>query len=201
MSETDTVVVTASPPAKDAPKESPPREAQAREPLSQESPGTHITKGMDDRTQVEHTADRIRDELLLTLEELDRRRARAMDVRYQLSSHRDMLKMAGGAALMLVGVGVGVSIWRARHRQELLAKKRRKAMERVWTHPERVAASAESRPLSVELGRKLVLIFGSALASSIAKSSMQALVPQRAVPTDEKPRAVRRMEEQQATAH
>lgn len=201
MSETHTVVVTASPPDKDAPKEAAPRQAAPKVDLAKESPGTHITKGMDDRTQVEHTADRIRDELLLTLEELDRRRARAMDVRYQLASHRDMLMMAGGAALMLVGVGVGVSIWRARHRQELLAKKRRKAMERVWTHPERVAASAESRPLSVELGRKLVLIFGSALATSIAKSSMQTLVPQRAVPRDEKPRAVRRMEEQQATAH
>jgi hypothetical protein len=224
MSDKDTVVVTAFPPGPDAPKQAPLQEAMDRATLarraspmdapsketpskeasSDESPGTHITKGMDDRTQVEHTADRIRDELLLTLEELDRRRARAMDMRYQISSHRDMLMMAGGAALMLIGVGVGVSIWRARHRQELLAKKRRKALERVWTHPERVAATAESRPLSVELGRKLVLIFGSALASSIAKSSMQTLVPQRRVADDDesgKPRAVRRMEEQQATAH
>jgi hypothetical protein len=48
-----------------------------------------------------------------------------------------------------------------------------------------------------------VLIFGSALASSIAKSSMQTLVPQRRVADDAsgKPRAVRRMEEQQASAH
>lgn len=202
MSETHTVVVTASPPSKDAPKEAVPKEAAPKVDLAKESPGTHITEGMDDRTQVEHTADRIRDELLLTLEELDRRRARAMDVRYQLSSHRDMLMMAGGAALMLAGVGVGVSIWRARHRQELLAKKRRKAMERAWTHPERVAASAESRPLSVELGRKLVIIFSSAMAMAIAKNAMQTLVPQRvAVPRDEKPRAVRRMEVQRATAH
>jgi hypothetical protein len=224
MSDKDSVVVTASPPGQDAPKQAPlqeamdratlarraspmdapSKEAPSKEASSDESPGTHITKGMDDRTQVEHTADRIRDELLLTLEELDRRRARAMDMRYQISSHRDMLMMAGGAALMLVGVGVGVSIWRARHRQELLAKKRRKALERVWTHPERVAATAESRPLAVELGRKLVLIFGSALASSIAKSSMQTLVPQRRVADEDasgKPRAVRRMEEQQATAH
>lgn len=196
MSEHDTVEVVAAP-GKVAPKESPPRED-----LAAESPETHVTKGMDDRTQVEHTADRIRDELLLTLEELDRRRARALDVRYQLTSHRDLLLLAGGAVLMLTGVGVGVAIWRARHRQELLAKKRRRALERVWTHPERVAADAESRPLSVELGRKLVLIFGSALATSIAKNSMQTLVPQRAaVGRDDKPPVIRRGEEQRASTH
>lgn len=196
MSEHDTVEVVAAP-GKSPPKESPPRED-----LAAESPETHVTKGMDDRAQVEHTADRIRDELLLTLEELDRRRARALDVRYQLTSHRDLLLLAGGAALMLAGVGVGVAIWRARHRQELLAKKRRKALERVWTHPERVAATAESRPLSVELGRKLVLIFGSALATSIAKSSMQTLVPQRAeVSREDKPPIIRGAEERRASTH
>lgn len=196
MSEKDTVVVVAAPPGKEPPKESPPREVVRREmvplePIQREavprevappeSPETRITEGMDERTQVEHTADRIRDELLLTLEELDRRRARAMDVRYQLSSHRDLLMMAGGAALMLAGVGLGVSIWRARHRQELLAKKRRKAFERAWQNPDRVASSAEQRPLSVELGRKLVLIFGTALATSIAKNSVATLVPQRSL--------------------
>lgn len=149
---------------------------QEKVPASSE---THITRGMDDRAQVEHTADRIRDELLLTLEELDRRRARAMDVQYQLMRHRELVMMAGGAVLVLVGLGVGVAVWRARHREEILAKKRRKAVLRAWEHPERLAASAESRPLSVELGRKLVLIFGGALASSIAKSSVRTLVPQR----------------------
>jgi hypothetical protein len=148
-----------------------------------QSPGTHITEGMDDRAQVEHTADRIRDELLLTLEELDRRRDRALNMRYQISSHRDMLLMAGGAALMLVGVGMGVAIWRARHRQELLAKKRRRAVRRAWEHPERVASTTKQTPLAVELGRKLVLIFAGTLASSIAKSSVRTLVPQR--PVDE----------------
>ena len=46
--------------------------------------GGHITAGMGDREQVEKTADRLRDELMLTLEELDRRRERAMDVKYQV---------------------------------------------------------------------------------------------------------------------
>ena len=166
----------------------------------QASPETHITRGMDERAQVEHTADRIRDELLLTLEELDRRRARALDVQYQLMRHRELVMMAGGAVLVLVGLGVGVAVWRARHREELLAKKRRKAFQRAWQHPERLAASAESRPLSGELGRNLVLIFGSALASSIAKSSVRTLVPQRG-PAEQQQQAMARQEPRRDVTH
>ena len=157
-------------------------EADKRE----ESLDTRVIQGMDDRAQVEHTADRIRDELLLTLEELDRRRERALNMRYQVARHRYLLMMGGGAVLVLFGVGMGVSIWRARHRQELLARKRREAMRRAWRHPDRLASKAEQRPLSVELGRKLILIFGTALASQVAKSSVRTLVPERrAVPAEE----------------
>lgn len=159
---------------------------------------TRITKGMADREQVEHTADRIRGELLLTLGELERRRALAMNVPYQLMRHRELLLVGGGVVLMLVGAGVGVAIWRVRHREELLAKKRREALRRAWRHPERLAASAKSRPLSVELGRKLVLIFAGALASSIAKSSARTLVPEDA-PNEEQLQAQR--ERQQAVTH
>jgi hypothetical protein len=143
-----------------------------------EAEHTHITKGLDDREQVERTADRIRDELLLTLEELDRRRHRALDVRYQASRHRDLLIGAAITAAVLTGVGLGVAMWRARHRERILARHRLKALKRAWKHPNRVASSADERPLPVELGRKLVIIFGSTLATAIAKNAVQGLVPQ-----------------------
>lgn len=143
--------------------------------------GGHITAGMGDREQVEKTADRLRDELLLTLEELDRRRERALDVKYQVrqavEKNRDVLIQAGGAALALVVVGMGVSWWRARHREELLWKHRAQAVRRAWEHPDRVASHAEERPVGIELGRKLVLIFVSTLASAMAKRAVQSLVP------------------------
>jgi hypothetical protein len=138
-----------------------------------------ITKGLSDREQVERTADRIRDELLLTLEELDRRRDRVLDVRYQALRHRDFLVGVAITAAVLTGVGLGVAVWRARHRQQILARHRLKAVKRAWQHPDRLASSAEQRPLPVELGRKLVIIFASALATRIAKNSVQTLVPQR----------------------
>ncbi|HVG57030.1 MAG TPA: hypothetical protein VNA24_00640 [Hyalangium sp.] len=140
---------------------------------------TRITKGMSEREQVERTADRIRDELLLTLEELDRRRDRMLDVRYQALRHRELLVGVAITAAVLTGVGVGVAVWRARHRQQILARRRMKAVKRAWQHPNRVASTAEQRPLPVELGRKLVIIFASALATRIAKNSVQTLVPQR----------------------
>ncbi|MFL5350098.1 MAG: hypothetical protein ACJ8AT_35420 [Hyalangium sp.] len=139
----------------------------------------HITKGTDDREQVERTADRIRDELLLTLEELDRRRHRTLDVHYQAARHRDLIVGAAITAAVLTGVGVGIAMWRARHREQILARHRLRALKRAWEHPDRLASSAEERPLGVQMGRKLVMIFVTALATNIAKNSVQTLVPQR----------------------
>ena len=141
-----------------------------------------ITRGMGDRKQVEETADRIRDELLLTLAELDRRRERALDVRYHAMQHRTELMAAGGVVLTVLGLGVGYAVYRLRNRDEILRRKRRKALTRAWEHPDRVASSAEQRPLGAELGRKLVLIFASALATAVARNAVVTLVPSRRVP-------------------
>jgi hypothetical protein len=142
----------------------------------------HISRGMDDRKQVEQTADRIRDELLLTLEELDRRRERAMSVRYQAGQHKDLLIGLGAVAMVAVGLSVGYAIYRARHRDEQLRRQRRIALKRAWEHPESVAYAAKQRPLGVELGRKLVLIFATSLATRIAQNSARTLVPARGAP-------------------
>lgn len=140
-----------------------------------------ITRRMGDREQVEQTADRIRDELLLTLEELDRRRARATDLRYHVNQHRDLLLVAGAAALVVLGAGVGFALYRARHHDQRVRRQRRKALERAWAHPDRLATSSEDKPLGTELGRKLVMIFATTLATAVARNSMQSLVPSRAI--------------------
>ncbi len=142
----------------------------------------HITQGMGDRKQVEQTADRIRDELMLTLEELDRRRERALSLRYQAGQHRDALIGVGAVAMVAVGLGVGYAIYRSRHRDEVLRRHRREAVRRAWEHPESVAYAAKQRPLGAELGRKLVLIFATALATRVAQNSVRSLVPVRGSP-------------------
>lgn len=154
---------------------------EGRETLSIDRHADHrVTQGMDDRRQVEQTADRIRDELLLTLEELDRRRERMLSLRYQAGQHRDALIGVAAVGMIVVGTGVGFAIYRARHREELLRRERRKALRRAWEHPDQVAAKrVKEPPLAAELGRKLVLIFASALAARIAQNSVQTLVPTR----------------------
>lgn len=159
--------------------------APERAPVSSRKPDSdeeHITKGQGDREQVERTADRIRDELMLTLEELDRRRHRTLDVQYQAMRHKDLIVGAAITAAVLTGVGVGIAMWRARHREQILARHRLRALKRAWEHPDRLASSAEERPLGVQMGRKLVMIFVTALATNIARNSVQTLVPSAARP-------------------
>lgn len=159
----------------DAKKE--PSSAQAIE--SKHEGSVKHDAGKSARAQVEKTADRIRDELMLTLEELDRRRDRVTNVRYQVSRHHDLIMGAAIAALVVTSVGVGVAVWRANYRRHHMAQRRMTAVKRAWNHPDRLATRAEQRPFAVEMGKKLIMIFGTALATSIAKNSVQGLVPQR----------------------
>lgn len=149
-----------------------------------------ITPRLSDREQVERTADRLRDELMLTIEELDRRRELALDLKYQgrrlLARNRELLLTVGGVALGLVGVGLGVSWWNARRHREVVWERRSKAIKRAWNNPDRVASASKERPMALELGRKLFFIFATALATALARNSVQTLVPPKAPARPEK---------------
>jgi hypothetical protein len=58
-----------------------------------------------------------------------------------------------------------------------MRRKRRQALYRAWEHPDSVAYAAKQRPLGTELGRKLVLVFATSLATRIAQNSARMLVP------------------------
>jgi len=58
-----------------------------------------------EREQTEKAADRIRDELFVTLRELDRRREEALDVRHQLVYHqREVEWVAAGLGVLLIAL-------------------------------------------------------------------------------------------------
>ena len=133
---------------------------------------------MTEREQIEKAADRIRDELMLTLQELDRRREHALDVRYQVHQHEELLKAAGGVLLVLAGAGISYAVWRSRHREERLRRMRWEGLKRAWSHPERLARKAEpERPITQELGKRLVMVFATTLATAVARRSVSTLVP------------------------
>lgn len=146
---------------------------------NKDSPSTKSS--LSEREQVERTADRLRDELMLTIEELDRRRERVLDLKYQgkqlLDRNREFLLTVGGVTLGVVALGVGYSMWRAHHRREVVWSRRGKALRRAWKHPDQVASASAEKPLALELGRKLFFIFGTALATALARNAVQTLVP------------------------
>ena len=153
----------------------------------EEKKNDSISAHMSEREQVERTADRLRDELLLTIEELDRRRERALDLKYQarqlLERNRDLLLAVGGTTLGLALVGVGYSWWRSHRRRQVVWSRRGQALRRAWEHPDQVASSSEERPFALELGRRLFFIFGTALATALARNAVQTLVPPTPLPS------------------
>jgi hypothetical protein len=129
--------------------------------------------------QTQKTADRIRDELVTTLRELDRRRQRAMDLRYELveSWGRVALAFAGVAVALVGGAVIGTRAFR--RRPTALRKQRVKALRRAWAHPRRIASKAEGKPLPVVLGRKVAMAFVTAFAARFASQAAQRAFPDR----------------------
>jgi hypothetical protein len=131
----------------------------------------------DNKDQIESTADRIRDDLLTTLKELDRRRHQATDLHLQLEKHSDLLLMVGVGAVALIGVGLGVGAMKKRVRRKTAVKHRVQALARAWDHPERLATRAKDRPLPTELLRKVVSTFLITMATRYARQLAEAAMP------------------------
>jgi hypothetical protein len=125
---------------------------------------------------VEKTADRLRDQFLITLRELDRRRQRAMDVRGLIRDNRRVL-IAGGAglaAVVVIAVGARVALGRARARR--MPDRRVEALIRAWENPDRVAARERDlpRPLGILLGllKIAAVVAGSQLLRRTARRAL-----------------------------
>jgi hypothetical protein len=129
------------------------------------------------RSQYEETADRIRDEFLTTLRELDRRRRQLTDVRLQLNRHRQqLLAAAGGAAALAAGVAIIAPLRRRTARRRTL-QRRLQGLARAWRHPERLATRAAGRPLPAEVGRKLAARAASAVGARLMRRLAGQLIP------------------------
>jgi hypothetical protein len=130
-----------------------------------------------EREQTEKAADRIRDELFVTLRELDRRREEALDVRHQLVYHqREVEWVAAGLGVLLVAgiaIAIGQRVYRKRHRRQQFAR----ALVRVWKHPERLASRASEKPPPQEIARKVVTSAATTVAVHLAKRMMTRMMP------------------------
>jgi hypothetical protein len=131
----------------------------------------------DAREQADQAADRVRDELLTTLVELDRRRTQVTDWRYQLDAHRRTLTIVGACVAGLVVGGVGIAVARRQVTRRRVVRRRWDALGRAWKHPERVATRADDAPGWQQLLRKAILAFGVALATRAGKRAATSMVP------------------------
>jgi len=132
---------------------------------------------MNTREQIERTADRIREELLVTLQELDRRRTEATDVGVQLRKHSTGLTVVGLGLVAALGAAFAWTSYRARSLNRRRRERRYQALRRAWRHPERVAVRSADRALPVELGKKLGLALGLAFGTQLAKRTAELLIP------------------------
>jgi hypothetical protein len=96
--------------------------------------------------QVVKAADRIRDEFLVTLRELDRRAQRAMDVRGLIRDNRRVVIAAGAGLAAVVVFIIGTSVALSRSRQSRLPDLRIEGLRRAWDNPDRIARPARGLP-------------------------------------------------------
>jgi len=113
--------------------------------------------------QVARTADRFRDEFLVTLRELDRRAHRAMDVRALLRDNRRVVLAAAVGLAAVVAATIGTSVALSRSRQAHLPQRRLQALRRAWERPDRIATRARPGGLLLTLLKAAAIAGGTQL--------------------------------------
>ena len=129
------------------------------------------------REQAERTADRLRAELMSTLQELDRRRHRALDVRFQLQRHRPLVVSVAAGLVLLATGAVALGILRARARRENLLHHRVRGLMRAWDNPDRIASPDSDGTTPFGAARKVAMAVAVTLATQVAKRGVQRLLP------------------------
>jgi hypothetical protein len=129
------------------------------------------------REQSEKEADRIRLEWLSTLRELDRRRHRALDFRYQVKRHFTLLAALAAGAVAVAAISVAVGVTRVRSRNQRLLAARINGLIRAWQNPEDIASPNSRHRLPQEIGRKLAVALAVAVGTRLAKRGANHFLP------------------------
>ena len=128
--------------------------------------------------QVAKTADRLRDEFLVTLRELDRRAKRALDVRGLIRDNRRVVIAAGAGLAAVMVVIIGTSVALSRSRQSRFLERRIEGLRRARENPDRLATRAQDlpRPLGVlvSLLKVAVLVAGTQLIRRSVRRALSA---------------------------
>jgi len=129
------------------------------------------------REQADRAADRTRSELLATLRELDRRRRRAFDLKYQAEKHSTLVMVVAGCAIAAAGIGVAIAVARARARRENSLTSRLREMTRAWEAQQSLGDSAALPLVSAATARKLATALAVTFAAQFGRWSARRLLP------------------------
>jgi hypothetical protein len=133
-----------------------------------------VSAGLLPEPQVARTADRLRDQFLVTLRELDRRAHRAMDVRALLRDNRRVVVAAGAGLAAVVVVIIATSVALSRSRQSRLPQLRVRALRRAWQRPDRIAPGPRRLGLGLALLKVAVIAGGSQLIRNAVRRTLAA---------------------------
>jgi len=123
--------------------------------------------------QAAKTADRLRNEFLVTLREIDRRAHRAMDVRGLMRENRRVLVAAGAGLAALVVAIIATSVTLSRSRESRLTERRLRAFRRAWKNPERVAGRRPELPRPLRLALSLVTVAAVAAGTQLVRRTVR----------------------------
>jgi hypothetical protein len=122
--------------------------------------------------RVEGEIGMLRNELGGLVAELDRRRVEVLDLRLQARKHPVLAAGVAVVAALLVGGAIALVVHgrRERRRPAVRAREARRALSRLFDHPDRVAAEPS-------IGNKIATAAGAALATALAKRLLERTVP------------------------
>ena len=118
------------------------------------------------RDELAREANQVRTKLLRTVEQLDRRRHEALDLRAQLQRHVRQLAVVGGAIFLGTCAVMVVVVHRMSSATQRRRRNRWTLAKRMWWHPERALRAdrrtsflgALLRPVLLALANALVLL-------------------------------------------
>ncbi|HEX9400401.1 MAG TPA: hypothetical protein VF912_09850 [Anaeromyxobacter sp.] len=116
--------------------------------------------------------DVLRSELGGLVGELDRRRHEAMDVRLQMSRHPIVVAVVATVASLVLGSALGLAVRgrRQRRRPSFRARETRRALGRLFEHPDRVAAEPS---IASKVATAVVVAVATALAKRLVDRSIR----------------------------
>jgi hypothetical protein len=139
------------------------------------------------RDELAREANQVRTKLLRTVEQLDRRRHEALDLRAQLQRHVSQLVVVGGAILLGTCAALVLVVHRISTATERRRSNRWRLAKRVWWHPERALRADRRTSFLGAILRPVLLALVNALVILPARRWVVRQLP--ASPQEDRPAA------------